>query len=633
MYLTRLSLRNFRCFEQIQFDAFDRLAVLVGENDAGKTVVLEAIAILVGAAGCGDDHFRRDPAGVKADELEVAGTFQLEAHDTVPEEFRVGDATRELRLRRRWTSGVAEVYAWTIGFDDPDYDDFNGADRQKELLKRLDVAPASREADRRAQLAQLIEDGALRRTTAREVKLASFAVLMPCMPRIERIASNEYRSPDAMIQRTLQAAAASVMTPVDQATGQPKERRALAAMRGAIIKRLNEEIAQAKDVLHRVHSQLRDLRVEPNIDFTRAVTTTTLTVNIGDGDRLLSSFGEGTKKRMWMGLMEWEQRVAKANVAGSVIRLYDEPDVNLHYNAQRQLFATVSGLACDVSLRTQCFVCTHSVTLIDRAPCESVNLIHVEADGQRRLQRIGAGTDVGVMAFFNEVGRAVGLSNTVLLYERGFLLVEGDSEVVSLPILYRTLFGRLMAEDGVVLVNLHTCGAWQSVIEVMLRNRIPLTHLLLDADCREPGSSARITAEALEQLGCTAEFLTEQVSFVGEKEFEDAFADEIIAESLDDEFPRADGSPWIKRVVAIKTHARGGGKFSAELQQAIRRECVHDRRQEATKPNIALAIAHHCKSADAIPASLVEALTKIRARAGAVGGVEQEPSEEPTAAA
>lgn len=617
MYLTSLRLQNFRCFEHIELDALDRLAVLVGENDAGKTVMLDAIAVLVGAAACGDDHFRRSHDGVKATAMEVAGTFQLEAHDTVPDEFRVGAAPGELRLRRRWAAGVAEVHAWIVGFDDADYDDFNGADRQKELLKRADVVPASREPERREQLAKLVEDGVLSRTTPREVKLASFAMLMPCMPRIERIASNEYRSPETMIQRTLQAAAASVMSPVDPTSGQPKERRALAAMRGAIIKRLNAEIADAKDVLQRTHAQLRDLHVEPNIDFTRAVTTTTLTVNIGGGDHLLSSYGDGTKKRIWMGLMEWERRAAKANIGGSVIRLYDEPDVNLHYNAQRQLFATVSSLACDVALRTQCFVCTHAVTLIDRAPCEAVNLIHVEPDGARRLQRIGTGSDAEVMAFFNEVGRAVGLSNTVLLYERGFLLVEGDSEVVSLPILYRTLFGRLLAEDGIVIVNLHTCGAWRSVMEVMLRNRIPLTHMLLDADCRDPESSARITSAALAELGCNADFIGEQVTFVGEKEFEDAFADEVIAEALDTEYPRSDSASWLERVAAIKDRARGGGKFSAELHEAVRRECVTGRRSDATKPSIAAAIARRCKSDDDVPASLRDAFMKVRTRAGA----------------
>lgn len=617
MYLTRLGLTNFRCFERVEFDSLDRLAVLVGENDSGKTVILDAISVLVGAVVCGDEHFRRTPDGIQAAEIVVEGTFRLEAHDAVPDEFCIGPSLGELRLRRRFTAGVAEVYAWVRGFDDAEYDDFDGADRQKELLKRAGVVPAGKETDRRAQLAALIESGTLCRTTPREVKLASFAVLASSMPRIERIASNEYRSPDAMIQRTLQAAAASVMNPVDLETGKPKERRALTAMRAGIIKRLNAEIAQAKDVLQRVHPQLKSLQVEPNIDFTRAVTTTTLTVDIGDGERLLSAFGEGTKKRMWMGLMEWERRVAKGNVAGSIIRLYDEPDVNLHYNAQRQLFATIAGLARDATLRTQCFVCTHAVTLIDRAPCEAVNLIQMDLDGTRRIVRIGAGAGGDVMAFFNDVGRAVGLTNTVLLYERGFLLVEGDSEEVSLPILYRMLFSRSLAEDGIVLVNLHSCGAWQSIMEVMLRNRVSLTHLLLDADCRAPTSAVRISAHKLKELGFSTEFLDEQVSFIGNKEYEDAFADPTIAEALDAEFAREDGRSWATYVTALKAQAQGR-KFSAELQDAVRLGCTPRRKSEATKPSIAAAVARCCRCANDVPRPVLDTFARIRLRAGVV---------------
>lgn len=616
MYLTRLALTNFRCFERIDFDALDRLAVLVGENDAGKTVILDSIAVLVGAAVCGENDFRRDPNGEKADEVVIEGTFRLELHDTVPEEFRVGAAPGELRLRRRHTEASAEVYAWMTGFDDVDYDDFNGADRQKDLLRRAGANPASNEIGRREQFAELVETGKLSRTTVREVKLPNFAPLNPCMPRIERVASNEYRSPDAMIQRTLQAAATSVMTPLDPSTGRPKERPALRAMRARIVKRLNEEIEQAKSVLQRAHPKVKELTVVPNIDFSRSITTTSLTVNIGDGDRPLSGFGEGTKKRMWMGLMEWEQRVTKANVAGSVVRLYDEPDVNLHYEAQRQLFANISELAGDITLRTQCIVCTHAVTLVDRAPCESINLIQMEADGRRRLHRIGTGTSADAMSFFNEVGRAVGLSNTVLLYERGFLLVEGDCEEVSIPIIYRALFGRSMTEEGIVLVNLHTCSAWRSVVEVMLRNRLPLTQLLLDADCQEPESSARITATSLNELGCGATFLAEQVSFVGEKEFEDAFADVVIADALDADFARQDGTPWLVHVATIKTTTREGGKFSRELQRTIRLQCIPSRRSEATKPNIAAAIARRCRTADDVPPAILQAIQNIRIRAG-----------------
>jgi len=44
MRLSKLTLSNFRCFEHLQLDLHPRLTVLVGENGAGKTAVLDAIA-------------------------------------------------------------------------------------------------------------------------------------------------------------------------------------------------------------------------------------------------------------------------------------------------------------------------------------------------------------------------------------------------------------------------------------------------------------------------------------------------------------------------------------------------------------------------------------------------------------
>lgn len=45
MKLERLHLRNFRCFEELSIDFGKRLTVIIAENGAGKTAVLDAIAV------------------------------------------------------------------------------------------------------------------------------------------------------------------------------------------------------------------------------------------------------------------------------------------------------------------------------------------------------------------------------------------------------------------------------------------------------------------------------------------------------------------------------------------------------------------------------------------------------------
>jgi putative ATP-dependent endonuclease of OLD family len=338
-------------------------------------------------------------------------------------------------------------------------------------------------------------------------------------------------------------------------------------------------------------------------------------VDTASGSRSLSMHGAGTNRRIWMGLLQWEREVARqrGGEGASVLRLYDEPDVNLHPGAQRDLFATISGWANDPEAHTQCIVCTHAITMIDRAPLTAVRLLQTDEAGRRSVDRISAPGGEAQVRLLNEIGRAIGLSNSALLYERAFLVFEGPSEQAALPLLYRTLFSRTVAEDGIVLVNLDGCGGWKSVLDVLFRNRMQLVHLVLDEDCRGGDAGDRISVHDLEELGCRPDFLEQQITFVGHKEFEDSFPDHLIVRALQAELPREDGRHWQETDLQP---ARKGDKFSHELTRIAVAGCVREKKNIARKkPEIAAAIARHC-AGDEIPAVIVRALTSIRQRAG-----------------
>lgn len=613
MLLKRLFLKNFRCFEEIDVDSLDSLAMFIGENDAGKTVLLDAISLLVENKSCADSDFRKQQDQSLAEEVVLEGWFQLDSHDTLPEEYRSGEYKNILHLKKRFVPGATEIYMDGRGYNDERFDSFAGAENQKTLLRELGLSPANREPERKVQRKRLVEEGKLW-YIEKEIKLPQFSVIAQHMPRVDRVASYDYRSPESMVQRTLQSVAARVVNPPDE-EGNPQEREDLQPIRAQIEQQLNEEIAKAKSTLKTAHQKLEDIVVEPVIDFSKSVATNNLHLAIGDEDhRSIDFFGEGTKKRIWMGLLEWERGATAGDVSQSVIRLYDEPDVNLHYEAQRQLFSNISKLANDSGSRTQCFVCTHSVTLVDNAPSQSINLIRVEEDSKRDLHQINGPSDEEIVAFFNEVARAVGLSNTALLQERGFLVVEGASEAESIPIIYRNLFGCSMREDGLVSINLHTCSAWKSVIEVLLTNRLEMTHILLDKDCQDPDSSANITSDKFEELGCSKEFQEQQVSYIGYKEFEDSFSNEVIAKALNEEFPLAEDESW--GTEKIESVRKQGDKFSANLEHTVQKSCVKELRSNVSKPSIAKAIAERCVSEVDVPSTLLRTLNSLRQRAG-----------------
>ena len=47
MYLQKISLQNFKCFEALHVNFHKKLTVVIGINGAGKTSLLEGIAIAV----------------------------------------------------------------------------------------------------------------------------------------------------------------------------------------------------------------------------------------------------------------------------------------------------------------------------------------------------------------------------------------------------------------------------------------------------------------------------------------------------------------------------------------------------------------------------------------------------------
>ena len=49
MKLSRVDLSNFRCFERLSVSFASDLTVLVGNNGAGKTAILDAVAYALGS--------------------------------------------------------------------------------------------------------------------------------------------------------------------------------------------------------------------------------------------------------------------------------------------------------------------------------------------------------------------------------------------------------------------------------------------------------------------------------------------------------------------------------------------------------------------------------------------------------
>jgi predicted ATP-binding protein involved in virulence len=79
MQIGRLTIKNFNGFEHREFEFNPHFNLLVGDNAAGKTSVLDALAVSVGSWFLGLRGFEKSP-GIGADEVRVAAHRHLDSY-------------------------------------------------------------------------------------------------------------------------------------------------------------------------------------------------------------------------------------------------------------------------------------------------------------------------------------------------------------------------------------------------------------------------------------------------------------------------------------------------------------------------------------------------------------------------
>lgn len=615
MFLRQLIIEDFRCYRSVTFENLGRLAIFIGENDAGKTVVLDAVDILVGRLVPTIDDFHCAAGNAPATQIVIRGAFALDGEDNLPDEFRSGG---ELILTRSFTTDpggkiVGSTAVQQLGYDDDRFNAFDGltADEQKRLIEEYGKAPGSSKERRRPQVDELEAEGRLRKVPCLvAIGTAKANDLRKYLPQIDRISSTEYQRPEQTIQRVLRSVVAHAIRDIDPATGESAEKQAVIDLRVAIKSAMDEKIAEITPFIKNMHDGVEAVMVNPDIDFTQAVSIPGMSLKVGNVEGAFSSFGEGTKKKIWIGLQDWDRRTVDEVGSRNAIRLYDEPDVNMDYVSQRKLFKNIAAFADDDQSRIQCLVSTHSMHFIDAAHPSAINLIQRESDDSRSLVRI-QGDHQG---FFAEIGRQVGLTNMAVLFERAFLLVEGPSEEESVPIIYQMLYGSTMDDDGIRVINLETCGAWRTVLSVLLDSRKDVVHLLLDTDCTLPTSTAKVTPDELRRLRCPPQFFSDQVTFIGAKEFEDSFSNDIWLGAVTAGYVLADDAWGVTEIQALRTT----DKFSDSWAKFVREKVERYEKSRVTKPELAVAVAKHCGTEADVPPQLLDALQKLRIRAGCV---------------
>ncbi len=625
MKLSKLTCKGFRSLCDCEVD-FLPLTVLIGENDAGKSSVLDILDIVLNGGQPDTDDYYVDSRGRSLSKIEVILEFEVDASEVEAAEFCVDG---RLRIKKVYSHNAVGVETFYWGEQPVDkrfrFQNFYNlsAQEQKDLIQEAEPTIGPGDISNKEKRVEWLKKY-LSSCEKEALWIQVSGRWGNFLPRFERYSSMDYKEPANIIVKTLRQVYENFIYESSEKNGNEERdefssRRLIPALREveeSAKQQIQAIVADLESFIKRYDPRVKRIGYEPVFDFESSLRSGEFTIDVGRGLHRLSKTGDGTKRRMFMAVLDWDREVAIQQVkeqkgySRTIIRGYDEPDTNLHYEAQRLMFQAISDITT-YNERMQAILCTHSLTMIDRAPAQAIRLLGLDGEGCSYVSKIIVQDDPEIERFLVNLARELGITNSVIFYERCFVLVEGETEHNALPLLYKKRYGRSLFEDGIRLINLKGNGAAKEFLRLLSRNRQSLTLIVVDSDTRSQGNSTgRLTERVLKESGFDDKFIAEHLIYVGSQEFEDAFSNEVIALSLQQHWPKQSGE-WTPQEVEEWRIER---KFSDNIKAAVWEQSGEET-PKWSKPLFGVKLAETC-SEDDIPEIVIEVFEKARRIAG-----------------
>lgn len=604
MHLEKYSVRGFRSLADITDIPISSPTILAGPNDGGKTAALSALGFLLGSHTLTEDDrsYLTSESGGRCAITEVIGDFRLDTWEQ--EKFELPS---KVRIRRCAEADlVARYELWGPVPEDEELRDLSGklvADL-KELAVRFGI-PTGR-LTKPVLLAKLVEYG-------REHSSGNGWSGMPpaLADRLPRIAEFEGHSldPEAAIRSVLTLRFKNYMT---EENVQSRVRELETDARdwlGIQAKPLEDHIVERC-------GDIAAVTVEADVTFTPALRSTSLRLERASGEQVrLDHSGRGSARRISMAVWEGTSELL-AEPAGEeidpevgppvqVIVAYDEPDTHLDYHFQREVMGIIrrQGTARHVSV----VVATHSMNLIDGVDIRDVVLLKLDDARRTTIQRLGSAEHAEFDRHLGAIAAAVGLRNSVLLHERCFLAVEGETEQLVIPILFNLSESLSLQAAGVAL---WACGGNDGALNLAsyLHKHGRSVLLVIDADSEENSRifrQANLTRHFGQDRDKVAKMLGKRS---GVDELEELFDDETWARTANEAWPRND--EWTPEHFAAH---RGQKKFSAGVERMLK---DHSEHYPSGKPAMLWEVAVRLDRPEDVPDELRDIFTDLRSLAG-----------------
>jgi predicted ATP-dependent endonuclease of OLD family len=569
MILKELTIKGYKCFRDSDKIPMHDFTVFIGENDSGKSSIIKVLDCLINNTIPEEIDFYKSVDGIQVETIEICSKWIPSERDH--EAINNFILKKEVSIKKIIDKSNIKTAKYFVEVEKFNDDDINGYERKtvsqlKEILEKynLDTKNATK-----PELISRLEQFIKTNTLPKEIGFVdiAYSTIKEFFPLFRSYESSDYGDPVSLIQKTLATKYRSYFYEKDE-EDQEVLKESFRQVKSEAEKDFEKYIRESlKDIIVKYNQKVKDITAQFGFTFGSGFSLNRLDVDTGTGYIPLNNRGQGSKKRLFLAILEWDKEILKNVQDKDILKCFDEPDANLHYDAQRKIYQAIFS-ENEANDNIQTILCTHSIAMIDRTPVLNINRTILDENECSIIDYLESHQEGDVREFLDQISEISGLTNSSLFYEKCFVLVEGESEENALPLMYKTLHGRRMAEDGITIINLRSCGAWEGLLKVMGKNKQKSTLLYLDSDCKSPKSNVRVTPEKLTEIGFDVNFIHNNVFYAGLKEFEDEYPNNALLKVLEVTFPKLDNTEWtIHDIQSIKDR---GGKYSHLLVKEIK---------------------------------------------------------------
>jgi len=459
MKIKKLTVDGFRCLLGFEVKFEDDLTVIVGENDAGKSSLIECLKVVTQGRKVERDDFNHGRTQIKisvsTDEFKFWKTYDLNEDSVIEANLNASPTEEYIEKIRSWLSD-----------QDLDLDDQDEQEKIKLIAKTigLTVRSNSNIANLKAAILEKFNGDDI------EIAEATFPIFNNIQldgRHFENVSGffkevflkgkqseiwDEKITEDQTIEEFVKDKINSYSSHIEQsikATG--------------VLSRMQLFLKDLTEVKIEPLYQKKDLNIDAKVKF------------MEHGKEVsIDKKGDGTKRRITMALLEYKKEQSLLEHDASTIYLLDEPDTHLHVKAQIEFLETIKGFAESGS---QVILTTHSPFIINSVKPKKLRLLE-NNNNHSKIKYIKSDPDSA-----DVILRALGIENTYLFFSKHIIIVEGETEEKFIPSYFIRAFDETLSSSLVKVINCkgipNIPGFSKALLEIHNPEKI---HLLFDND-------------------------------------------------------------------------------------------------------------------------------------------------------